>query len=115
MMKIDPWYIFLAKIYGTVILAVIVGGLAAYLFIVVGVVDDGPDGYYTYHPQSGYIIGKNESRMVFYVEMNATMKTVHVDGETFTLYSVGDYYEWVITRFHGYIGITNLTMIYSWG
>lgn len=111
-MKMDPWYIFLGKTWATVLVAVMVGSLAAYLLIVVD--DDGPDGYYTYHPQSGYIIGKNESRMVFYVETNTTMKTVHVDGDTFTQYSIDDYYEWVIPVFHRYVGMTNLTMIHSW-
>ena len=94
--------------------AVLLAVLVFYMWVAVGVLDDRPDGHYTYHPQSGYIIGKNHSRMVFYVETNTAMKTVSVDVDTYYRYDVGERYEWVIAVYHRHSGIANMTMIHSW-
>ena len=113
-MKVDPYYVWLLKGFAMATVAVLLAVLVFYMWVAVGVLDNESDGYYTHHPQSGHIIGKNVSRMVFYVETNTSMKTVHVDVDTYYQYDIGDRYEWVISVFHRYSRITNMTMIHSW-
>ena len=66
--------------------------------------------YYTEH--SGIIIGKNESRLAFYIETPNSVTMVYVGEFEFTQYEIGNRYDWTVQ--HRRMNITNMTMIHNW-
>lgn len=89
--------------------AMIILAISSVIFLEITIPD--PDPYY-YTQHSGIIIGKNETRLAFYIETKQSVTMVTVGSFEFQKYEIGDVYEWELQ--HHRQSITNMTMIQSW-